>query len=70
MTIKNKTTLYTVQEAPEKLNLSIHSVRKYIERERIKPSHRAGTVHLMTEADLAKFEKTRKGPGNPSFKKK
>jgi DNA-binding transcriptional MerR regulator len=66
---KNETH-YNTKEAACKLGLSIHTLRKYIERGLIVPSNREGQLHFLTDKDLERFQKTRKKRGNPNIKKK
>lgn len=60
----------SVVEAAKKLRLSVHTVRKYIQRGLLKPIATVGGVHLLTEDECVRYNLEKRSPGNPGFVRK
>jgi|GEM_PF-5031940 len=68
MPINSDSPIYNLAEAAKYLQLSIDSVRKYVQRGRLKPSATVGRAYLFTQDTCDKFRPTIRPPGNPNFK--
>lgn len=62
--------MLTTKEAAIFMGLSEHTIRKYVERELLKPCKRIGTCCLFLESECSRYLKMRKPRGNPTFAKK
>lgn len=70
MAIKTNEILMSVAEAAAEMDLSVHTVRKYIQRKLITPFATVGNVHVITARECARYNRERNSPGNPLFAKK
>lgn len=70
MAIQSNSRIFSVPEAAKELGLSVHSVRKYIQRGLIKPIATVGGVHLLTADECARYNREKNPPGNPGFVRK
>lgn len=70
MAIKSNSKILSVPEAAKELGLSVHTVRKYVQRKLIKPIATVGGVHLITQDECERYNRDKAPPGNPSFVRK
>jgi excisionase family DNA binding protein len=70
MPIQSSSPIFTLSEAATFLGLSIESVRKYVQKKRIKPTATIGRAYLFSRDECERFRPTIKPPGNPTFQRK
>ncbi len=70
MAIKTNAKILSVPEAAIELGLSVHTVRKYVQRKLIKPLATVGGVHLITLDECQRYNREKAHPGNPTFVRK
>lgn len=70
MPIQANTPVFTAKEAAEFIGLSLESIRKYVQKGRIKPAQVIGRSYLFTQAECERFKPTIRPVGNPNFVRK
>lgn len=65
MAIVTREKLYLTPEAAKFLKVAEDTVRKYIQRGLIKPLTTAGHAYLIEESELRRYNRERRGRGNP-----
>lgn len=70
MAIRTKSKILSVPEAAAFLGLSVHTVRKYVQRKLLTPIATVGGIHLITEDECERYNRTKQPPGNPTFVRK
>jgi excisionase family DNA binding protein len=70
MPVQAMSPLFKLTEAAEYLGLSAESVRKYVQRDRLKPNATIGNAYLFTKQECDRFKKTIRPVGNPNFVRK
>lgn len=70
MAINTKSPIMDLAEAARHMKLSVHTVRKYIQRDLIKPAATIGGVHILTVEECERYNRERRKPGNPTFSRK
>ena len=58
----------TTHQAAEELKLKPGTIRQYVYRGLIRYSWRLGPLLLFSRAEIARFKRTRRKPGNPGGK--
>ena len=69
MPLDSSSPILTLPEAASFIGLSVESVRKYVQKGRLKPVATIGRAYLFTQAACEKFKPTIKPVGNPNFSK-
>ncbi len=59
--------MLTTVDAAKFLNLSEHTVRKYVQRGLLKPFRRIGSACLFLESECRRYKKEKRPRGNPAF---
>lgn len=70
MAIKSNSKILSVPEAAVALGLSVHTVRKYVQRKLLNPIATVGGVHLITLDECERYNREKSPPGNPTFVRK
>lgn len=70
MAINSSSPILSVVEAAARLDLSPHSIRKYIQKGLIKPIATVGGVHLLTQDECDRYSREKRPRGNPNFSPK
>jgi excisionase family DNA binding protein len=69
MPLDSKSPLMQIDEAAKFLGLSIESVRKYVQKKRLKVFKIIGRAYLFEQAECERFKPTINPPGNPNFQR-
>jgi excisionase family DNA binding protein len=59
---------YTCEQAADWLDMKPDTVRRYVHRGLIQAGVLGG-IYLIAESELKRFQRERRGPGNPTFSK-
>lgn len=70
MAIEAGTIMLTTTDAAEALGVKPDTVRKYVERDQLKPDRMIGNTHIFLEAEIKRFSRVRRRRGNPGFSRK
>jgi excisionase family DNA binding protein len=60
---------YLVPDAAQYLGLSQDTVRRYASRKVLRVSRKLGNMLVFSQAELDRYQRERRGPGNPTFRK-
>jgi len=63
-------TEYLVRDAAELLGLTPDTVRRYSSRGVLRPTRRLGNMLVFSDAEIQRYQVSRRKPGNPHFVKR
>ena len=67
MEIQAKEPMLTTEDAAEFLNLTTNTVRKYVQKGKLRPFKRIGRACLFLKSECVRYKRERKPRGNPTF---
>lgn len=67
MLLQAKEPMLTTDEAAQYLNLSPHTIRKYVQRGLLKPKQTIGTAYLFLKSECLRYKREKRPRGNPAF---
>ena len=60
---------FTTEQAADHLQIKADTLRRYANRQLIKPGKRIGNYLLFSDREVKRFAKERRSPGNPNFRR-